>query len=168
MKTTITKLGSDKSMLGDKYLTFILGKQSYGIAILKVREIIRPTFITVVPQMPPYCCGVINLRGKIIPVMDLRLRFNVSASGDPQKICIIVVQTKFSDDRLHSIGLVVDEVEEVVAIGKHEIESTPNFGGSIQLDFVTGIANVKGQVKVLIEIEKVLGTEMETQLASVI
>lgn len=155
---TITQTGSEKSAPAGKYLTFVLRQESYGIEVLKVREIIRGTMITAVPQLPAYCRGVINLRGKIIPVMDLRMRFNFDTATDSSTVCIVVVQAQFQTGAPHLMGLVVDGVEEVVTLGAGDIEHTPDFGGQIRADFVTGLAKVKGHVKVLLDIDKVIGT----------
>src|SRR5262249_52809098 len=123
-----------------KYLTFTLQGESYGIDVLKVREIIRLTTITAVPQMPRYIRGGINLRGKIIPVMDLRLRFEFADAANNDQTCIVVVQVKLPDGKVTPMGLVVDGVEEVINIGAGDIESTPDFGGQICTDYIIGIA----------------------------
>ena len=127
--------------------------------MLKVREIIRQTTITVVPQMPAYVRGVINLRGKIIPVMDLRLRFGFADAASTDHTCIIVVQVKLPDGKATQMGLVVDGVEEVANIADADIEETPNFGGQISTDYIVGMAKVKGAVKTLLDIDGVVGTE---------
>ena len=147
-----------RQMLG-KYLTFTLHKESYGIDVLKVREIIRLTTITAVPQMPAYVRGVINLRGKIIPVMDLRLKFGFAEAASTETTCIIVVQVKLPDGKATQMGLVVDGVEEVANIADADIEETPNFGGQISTDYIVGMAKVKGAVKTLLDIDGVVGTE---------
>lgn len=146
-----------RSLTG-KYLTFNLQAESYGIDVLKVREIIRLTAITAVPQMPAHIRGVINLRGKIIPVMDLRVRFEFAAANTEQT-CIIVVQVKLPDGRLTQMGLIVDGVEEVINIAEHDIEETPNFGGQICTDYIIGIAKVKSLVKTLLDIDGIVGAD---------
>jgi purine-binding chemotaxis protein CheW len=140
-----------------KYLTFTLHNESYGIDVLKVREIIRLTNITVVPQMPAYVRGVINLRGKIIPVMDLRLKFGFAEAASTEKTCIIVVQVKLPDGKSNQMGLVVDGVEEVANIAAADIEETPDFGGQIATDYIVGMAKLKGAVKTLLDIDGVVG-----------
>jgi len=142
-----------------KYLTFNLQGESYGINVLKVREIIRHTSITVVPQMPRYIRGVINLRGKIIPVLDLRLRFEFSNVTDTDHTCIVVVQARLPDGKATPMGLVVDGVEEVLKLNDAEIEPTPDFGGQICTDYILGIANVKGAVKTLLDIDGIVGAD---------
>src|SRR5579863_3392041 len=136
--------------LTGKYLTFNLQSESYGIDVLKVREIIRLTTITSVPQMPSHIRGVINLRGKIIPVMDLRIRFEFASAANNEQTCIIVVQVKLPDGKATQMGLVVDGVEEVINIADSDIEETPSFGGQICTDYIIGIAKVKGLVKTLL------------------
>src|SRR6266498_1846196 len=113
--------------LAGKYLTFTLQDESYGIHVLKIREIIRLTDITTVPQMPAYVRGVINLRVKIIPVLDLRLRFGFPDTQSTEQTCIIVVQVGLADGKVTQMGLVVDGVEEVVNIAAGDIEETPDF-----------------------------------------
>jgi purine-binding chemotaxis protein CheW len=141
--------------LSGKYLTFTLHQESYGIDVLKVREIIRLTNITAVPQMPEYVKGVINLRGKIIPVMDLRLRFAFSDIQNTEQTCIIVAQVKLPDGKLTQMGLIVDGVEEVLNIAGADIEETPDFGAQIDTNYILGMAKVKGVVKTLLDIDRV-------------
>jgi len=147
------------SRLTGKYLTFKVQAESYGIDVLKVREIIRHTTITLVPQMPAYIRGVINLRGKIIPVMDLRVRFEFLTAAGAEQTCIIVVQVKLPDGKATQMGLVVDGVEEVINIAENDIENTPSFGGQICTNYILGIAKVKGAVKTLLDIDGVVGAD---------
>jgi purine-binding chemotaxis protein CheW len=137
-----------------KYLTFVLGTEEYGIEILKVREIIGIMDITSVPQTPDYMKGVINLRGKVIPVIDLRLKFSMTEQEHTQETCTIVVEV---NDSL--IGIIVDTVSEVVDVGSEEIEDTPQLGQGIDTDFITGLGKVKGKIIILLDIEKVMSTE---------
>ena len=150
--------------LTGKHLTFNLQNESYGIDVLKVREIIRQTNITAVPQMPAYVRGVINLRGRIIPVIDLRVRFGFDGVKDIDLTCIIVVQVKIPDGKNTQRGLVVDGVEEVVNLTANEIEKTPDFGGNISTKFTLGMTEVKGPVKTLLNIDRVLGADELQQL----
>lgn len=154
---------ADVKKLAGKYLTFALHGESYGIDVLKVREIIRLTEITAVPQMPAYVRGVINLRGKIIPVMDLRLRFGFSDAGSTDQTCIVVVQVKLPDGKATQMGLVVDGVEEVVNINVGDIEETPDFGGEISAGYIVGMAKIKGAVKTLLDIDSVIGGDAVRQ-----
>jgi purine-binding chemotaxis protein CheW len=140
-----------------KYLTFTLQGESYGIDVLRVREIIRNIAITAMPKMPAHIRGVINLRGKIIPVMDLRRRFDFTNITDTDQTCIVVVQVKMADGKIANMGLVVDGVEEVISFNATDIEETPEFGGTIAVDYVLGMAKVKGVVKVLLDIDRVVG-----------
>jgi purine-binding chemotaxis protein CheW len=142
-----------------KYLTFNLQGGSYGIQVLTVREIIRNFNITAVPQMPDYIRGVINLRGKIIPVMDLRRRFDFPNVAKEDQTCIIVAQVTLPDGKVTPMGLVVDGVEEVISLTESDIEEPPNFGGQVCMDYLLGIAKVKGVVKSLLDIDKVVGGE---------
>lgn len=152
--------------LSGKYLTFALHHESYGIDVLKVREIIRVTSITAVPQMPDYVRGVINLRGKIIPVMDLRKRFDFPVQDDNNQTCIVVVQVRLPDGKQTAMGLVVDGVEEVINLNETDIEETPNFGGQICTDFILGIAKVKGAVKSILDIDGVVGADTMKNLST--
>jgi purine-binding chemotaxis protein CheW len=125
--------------------------------VLKVREIIRHIAITVVPQMPDHIRGVINLRGKIIPVMDLRRRFGFPNATNTEQTCIVVMQVKLPDGRDTAMGMVVDGVEEVINFNASDLEETPEFGGQIAVDYILGMAKVKGVVKVLLDIDRVVG-----------
>jgi purine-binding chemotaxis protein CheW len=141
-----------------KYLTFVLGRESYGIEVLTIREIIRVTDITSVPQMPEYIKGVINLRGKIIPVIDLRLRFAMGESAYTERTCIVVVEIDGLGGKLH-IGVVVDSVSEVLNIKGTDIEDTPSFGTALNTQYIFGMAKTGGSVKILLDIDKVLSCE---------
>ena len=153
--------------LAGKYLTFIIGRESYAIPVLKVREIIRLTNITTVPQMPDYIRGVINLRGKIIPVMDLRLRFGfAAAAASAEQNCIVVVQVKNPAGQATAMGLVVDAVEEVAQLATADIEETPDFGAQVDTEYILGMAKIKGAVKALLDIDKVIGGETVARLAA--
>ncbi|MGR3293188.1 MAG: chemotaxis protein CheW [Candidatus Scalindua sp.] len=146
-----------------KFLTFIISNEVYGIEILKVREIICLMDITEVPQTPDYMKGVINLRGKVIPVMDLRLKFSISEEEHTQETCVIVVEVNNT-----SIGIVVDSVSEVLNISGGEIEETPSFGQEIDTNFIMGLGKVKEKIIILLDIEAVLSSEeleMAEQLA---
>ncbi|MDR3460570.1 MAG: chemotaxis protein CheW [Verrucomicrobiae bacterium] len=147
-----------------KYLTFILQNESYGLEVLKVREIIRATTITAVPQMPAHVRGVINLRGKIIPVMDLRLKFGFAEAASTEQTCIIVVQVKRPDEKVMQMGMVVDGVEEVANLAGTDIEEAPNFGGQIATDYIIGMAKIKGVIATLLDIDGVIGAETLKEL----
>jgi purine-binding chemotaxis protein CheW len=145
--------------LGGKYLTFILGRASYGIDVLKIREIIRLVEFTSVPQMPDFVRGVINLRGKIIPVVDLRLKFRLSSAESTERTCIVVVQVEITHGAKALVGLVVDGVEEVVNIGHNDIEEAPDFGTKLDTNHILGMAKIKGAVKTLLDINRVMAAE---------
>jgi purine-binding chemotaxis protein CheW len=135
-----------------KYLTFFLGGEEYGLEILKVSEIIGLQPITRVPRMPEFVRGVINLRGKVIPITDLRSKFGMVHDGSTDS-CIIVVQM-----RGIQTGIVVDSVSEVVAIAEADIEDAPSFGAGIHTEFLLGIGKTGGRVRLLLDIDKVLAT----------
>ena len=142
-----------------KYLTFTLGRESYGIAVMKVREIIRVPVITAIPQMPEYVKGVINLRGKVIPVADLRVKFLLSDIQNTERTCIVVVQVKLLSGASPFMGLIVDSVEEVVNIPGADIEPTPDFGSTLDTEYILGMAKIKGAVKTLLDIDRVVAAE---------
>jgi purine-binding chemotaxis protein CheW len=138
-----------------RYLTFTLGKESYGLPVLGVREIIRLCPITPVPKMPAYIKGVINLRGKVIPILDLRAKFQLSSEGYGERACIIVVQVGAPPAPVTLMGAIVDAVEEVVQLGEAELEPTPDFGGTPRTDYILGMATIHGGVKTLLDLNKV-------------
>ncbi len=142
--------------LAGKHLTFVLGRECYGVPVLKVREIIRLCNITPVPQMPDHIKGVLNLRGKIIPVADLRLKFRLSSAEDTERTCIVVVQVSLPDKSSTLMGMIVDAVEEVVNLPASDIEPTPDFGAEIDTEYIVGMAKVKGTVKMLLDIDRVV------------
>jgi purine-binding chemotaxis protein CheW len=134
-----------------KYLTFGLGQEEYGLDILQVREIVGLMDITAVPKAPSFVRGIVNLRGKIVPVMDLRERFGLPATETDEATCIIVVQL----GRLE-VGLIVDRVLEVLDIPAGEIAEAPSFGKGVDNRFVEGIGKASGRVVILLDAEKVL------------
>ena len=138
-----------------KYLTFKLGKEEFGIQVLHVREIMGIQDITGVPGTPAHLKGVINLRGKIIPVVDLRLKFAFPDAPFTQTTCIVVVQVVQEGEQT-MIGLIVDGVSEVLNLSGSDIENPPDFGEGVDTPFVLGIAKFKGTVKILLRIEDVL------------
>jgi purine-binding chemotaxis protein CheW len=141
-----------------KYLTFTLDEEDYGIGILKIKEIIGMMAITPVPQTPAYVKGVINLRGKVIPVVDLRLRFGMDSIDYTERTCIIVVEIASTAGTVQ-IGIVVDSVSEVLNIKADEIEDTPTFGTKLNTDYILGMAKMEGGVKILLDIDQVLSAE---------
>jgi purine-binding chemotaxis protein CheW len=144
-----------------KYLTFALGPEEYGLEILKVREIIGYMEITAVPQTPEHVKGVINLRGQVIPVIDLRAKFGMEIAEVTEQTCIIVVEIA-RGNRNFSTGIVVDRVQEVLDIAGEDIEEAPQFGSSVNTDFILGMGKIGDSVKILLDIDKVLaGTDFE-------
>jgi purine-binding chemotaxis protein CheW len=141
-----------------KYLTFTIADEEYGIGILKIKEIIGMLPITSVPQTPDFVKGVINLRGKVIPVMDLRLRFEMEAIDYTDRTCIIVVEIAGQDGTIQ-IGIVVDSVSEVLNIKGEDIEDTPAFGTKLNTDYIQGMAKIGDVVKILLDIDRVLSDE---------
>lgn len=138
-----------------KYLTFALGSEEYGLEILKVREIIGYMEITAVPQTPHHVKGVINLRGQVIPVIDLRSKFGMETAEITEESCIIVVEIS-ADGHSFSTGIVVDHVSEVIDIAGDDIEEAPQFGSSVDTSFILGMGKIQDTVKILLDIDKVL------------
>ncbi|HOQ05998.1 MAG TPA: chemotaxis protein CheW [Anaerohalosphaeraceae bacterium] len=139
-----------------KYLTFALGKEEYGLEILKVREIIGYMNITAVPRTPEFVKGVINLRGQVIPVIDLRLRFGMEAAEVTDQTCIIVAEIN-QNGKTFNAGLIVDRVQEVLDIAAEDIEESSHLGSAVQTDFILGIGKVGSSIKILLDIDQVLG-----------
>jgi purine-binding chemotaxis protein CheW len=145
-----------------KYLTFSLAEEEYGIGILKIKEIIGMMPVTTVPRTPEYVKGVINLRGKVIPIIDLRLRFGMEAIDYTERTCIIVVEIEGQTGTVQ-VGVVVDAVSEVLNVDTKDIEDTPQFGRSLDTDYILGMAKMEGGVKILLDVDQVLtGEETET------
>ncbi len=140
-----------------KYLTFSLAGEEYGIGILRVKEIIGVMPITRVPRTPDFVKGVINLRGRVIPIMDLRLRFGMESTEPTERTCIVVVEIAAPSGNI-IMGLIVDSVSEVLNIKQEEIEDTPSFGASIDTEYILGMAKSEKGVKILLDIEKVLAS----------
>lgn len=143
-----------------KYLTFALGQESYAIHILKVREIIRLPDITPIPQMPEYVKGVINLRGKVIPVIDLRIRFRFPRAEFNERTCLIVVCVRLPSGNSGFMGLIVDVVEEVIAVSSQDIEATPDFGTKLDTNYIMGLAKVRDAVKTILDIDRIVAGDL--------
>ena len=158
MSQPIDAVGQALNEKAGKYLTFSLAGEEYGIAILKVKEIIGMMPITPVPQAPGFVKGVINLRGRVIPVTDLRLRFGMGNMEYSERTCIIVVEIAGQEGMI-LMGLVVDSVSEVLNIKGEDIEDTPSFGTQLKTDYIHGMAKTEGGVKILLDIDRVIGTE---------
>jgi purine-binding chemotaxis protein CheW len=148
-----------------KYLTFALAHEEYGLEILKVREIIGYMQITAVPQTPSHIKGVINLRGQVIPVVDLRTKFGMETAEVTEQTCIIVVEITQSGRKFNT-GIVVDRVQEVLDIAGNDIEEAPQFGASVDTNFILGMGKIGESVKILLDIDRVLGSQEVGDLAS--
>lgn len=163
MQTTSTDPHGVTAGLGEragKYLTFRLGSEEFGVRVDKVREIMGVQEITSVPQTPEYLRGVINLRGKVIPVIDLRLKFGLPSVPDTQRTCIVVVQVRGELVDIQ-VGIVVDAVSEVLNLASADCENTPDLGPHFATPFIVGMARVKNKVKILLDIDRVISaTEM--------
>jgi purine-binding chemotaxis protein CheW len=146
-----------------KYLTFALGHESYGIPVAKIREIIRMQDITAIPKVPDYVKGVINLRGTIIPVIDLRAKFSLPQVEITERTCIVVVQVQ-TETAISSMGLIVDQVEEVIQFEEKDMEATPNFGFKTATDYILGMAKDGDAVKTLLNIDKVIAADTLVQI----
>jgi len=143
--------GNDSQVEGGKFLSFFLGNEEYAIEILKVQEIIGLLPITPVPKMPSYVRGVLNLRGKIVPIMNLRVRFGLPTVEDTEETCIIVIQ-----EEKHLMGIVVDKVSEVADIETQQIEQVPSFGITGNSEYLSGIGKLKESVKMILDVHKVV------------
>jgi purine-binding chemotaxis protein CheW len=141
-----------------KYLTFALAQEEYGLPVLKVREIIKMMDITGVPQVPGHVKGVINLRGKVIPIIDLRLKFGLPAADYTERTCIIVVEVQLETRRV-MLGVIVDWVSEVLNIAPEEIDPTPDFGERLDTAYMQGVAKIKGTVKILLDLDRILSAD---------
>jgi len=151
---------------GGKYLTFMLGEEVFGVEIIKIQEIIRMQKVTRVPRVRDYVRGVINLRGKIIPIIELRRKFGMEPQADTDKTCIIVFHVN-GEDGVCIMGIIIDEVKEVQNIGSENIEPPDFLSGGIGNDFIMGIGKVGGEVKILLDIDRILTTAELAQLAKV-
>ncbi len=148
-----------------KYLTFAMAGEEYGIGILKVKEIIGVMAITKVPQTPRYVKGVINLRGKVIPVIDLRLKFDMETIAYTERTCIIVVEISSSERKIQ-MGIVVDSVSEVINIKPGDIAETPTFGTKMDTSYILGMAKMGTGVKILLDIDRVLSDRNFSDIAN--
>jgi purine-binding chemotaxis protein CheW len=148
-----------------KYLTFVLGEEEYGLEIIKVKEIIGMMDVTTIPRMPSFVKGVINLRGKVIPVIDLRLRFGLEPKEYDERTCIIVMEIAGKNGQI-LMGIVVDAVYEVLNVSAEEIEPAPAFGVNVNTDYILGMGKIKDSVKILLDIDRVLSPEEIEQVSA--
>jgi purine-binding chemotaxis protein CheW len=140
-----------------KYLTFGLGDEVYGLEILKVQEIIGLMRVTRVPGLPDVIRGVVNLRGKVIPVVDLRRQFGMESKEDTERTCIVVVRV-WRESQPVTVGLIVDDVREVLAIAEGQLEAVPRFGGALETDFLLGMAKISPRVVMLLNVDRILSS----------
>ena len=148
-----------------KYLTFLLGDKSYAISILKIKEILEYGSVTPIPKMPDFICGAINLRGQIVPVIDLLERLGNGKSDVGKRSCIVIVEMKFSNETL-SIGVIVDAVSKVMDFKNSDIEPAPSFGGAVETDFIDGMGKVGENFVVILNIDRVLSLNDLSSLAN--
>lgn len=152
----------DTDHVGGKFLTFFLAEEEYGLEILKVETIIGVLAITPVPRTPEFIRGVVNLRGQVIPIVDLRLKFGMESIEQTEESCIIVVQTQGIQ-----MGVIVDRVSEVLDIAAENIEDAPSFGMNVNTDYILGIGKSDDRVKLLLDIDRVLSTQEVIEMRSV-
>lgn len=148
------------TMNGAKYLTFALGDEEYAVPVLKVREIIKMTDITSVPQLPPYVRGVINLRGRVVPVIDMRLKFGLAPRAYSERTCIVVVEVVVGEN-VAMMGIIVDTVCDVLSISIDDLGDAPDFDGSRGTGWIESLARVRGGVKILLNLDKMLGADRD-------
>ena len=141
-----------------QYLTFTLGKEMFAIGILNIKEILEFGSLTSVPMMPEFIRGVINLRGAVVPVVDLAARFGGQPTEETKRTCIVIIEVTTEDGR-QDIGVVVDAVSEVLEIPDSEIEPAPSFGAKIRADFIQGMGKVNGKFVIILAVDKVLSID---------
>lgn len=164
MTATATHPAATMDGLAGKYLTFTLGAEEFGLQILKVREIIGYMDITAVPKAPADVKGVINLRGQVVPIVDMRARFDMPPTERTDQTCIIVVEVAAGRQRFHT-GIIVDRVCEVLDIEADQIDPTPQFDSAMDTSFILGIGKIGSSVKILLDIDKVLRLQGLEELA---
>ena len=156
----------ERPLQASQYLTFALGGEMFAVGILNVKEIIEYGNLTQIPLMPSFIRGVINLRGSVVPVIDLAARFGGQASTPGRRSCIVIVEVTGDDGVRHDIGVLVDAVSEVLDIPPAEIEPPPSFGAKIRADFIFGMGKVGGKFVIILCIDKVLSVEEIAELTS--
>lgn len=148
----------------EQYLTFLLGGEMFAIGILGIKEIIEYGSLTTVPMMPSFIRGVINLRGAVVPVVDLSARFGRTASEITRRSCIVIIEAG-TDDEKQDVGVVVDSVSEVLEIPASEIEPAPSFGSKIRAEFISGMGKVGGKFVIILDANRVLSVDEMAMLA---
>jgi purine-binding chemotaxis protein CheW len=149
-----------------QYLTFLLSGEMYAVGILNVKEIIEYGSLTEIPMMPAFIRGVINLRGAVVPVIDLSARFGGQRTETSRRTCIVIIELAHDDER-HVIGVVVDAVSEVLEVSAADIEPPPSFGARIRADFIEGMGKIAGKFVIILDIQKVLSIDEIAALATV-
>jgi purine-binding chemotaxis protein CheW len=147
-----------------QYLTFMLGGEIFAIGILSIKEIIEYGQLTEVPRMPDFIRGVINLRGAVVPVIDLGSRFGKKASSVSRRTCIVIIEVSHEEEQ-HVVGVMVDAVNEVLDIAPGEIEPAPSFGAKIRADFIRGMGKVNGKFVIILDVDQVLSLDEMSSLA---
>ena len=163
-KKTVSDPASTTALDTQQYLTFLLGGEMYAIGILNIKEIIEYGGLTLVPMMPGFIRGVINLRGSVVPVVDMEVRFGKSASATTRRSCIVIVEMQ-SDEGKHDMGVVVDSVSAVLEISGSEIEAAPSFGAKIRTDFIKGMGKVNDKFVIILDADRVLSVDEMVQLS---
>lgn len=149
-----------------QYLTFTLGGEMFAVAILNVKEIIEYGTVTEIPMMPGFIRGVINLRGAVVPVIDLSCRFGGKSTQVARRTCIVIIEL-IQDDQKHDIGVMVDAVSEVLEIARTDIEPPPSFGAKVRTDFIAGMGKVNGKFVIILDVARVLSVEEIAMLTQI-
>ena len=158
MSSSTEALQSQHAHDQNQFLTFVLGKETLAIGILSIKEIIEYGQPTEVPMMPEFIRGVINLRGAVVPVLDLAARLSKTSAPVTKKTCIVIIEAEVAGER-QVIGIIVDAVNEVLEIATGEIESAPTFGTSIRTDYIAGLGKVNGRFVIILEVNRILSLE---------
>lgn len=158
---------ADTSGDQNQYLTFQIGREMFAVGILHIREIIEYGSLTTVPMMPEFVRGVINLRGSVVPVIDLSARFGRGESAINRRSCVVILEVEGADESLQEIGVIVDAVSEVLEISPADIEPAPSFGARIRADFIAGMGKVQGQFVILLDVQQALNTREMAELAAI-
>jgi len=148
----------------NQYLTFLLSGEMFAIPILNIKEIIEYGSLTTVPMMPAFICGVINLRGSVVPVVDLSVRFGRKAAPVTKRTCIVIIEIETGDEK-QDVGVVVDSVSEVLEIPRTEVEQAPSFGAKIRADFIRGMGKINGKFVIILAVNHVLSIDEMAMLA---
>jgi purine-binding chemotaxis protein CheW len=166
-KGALTTPGAQEAREEDnQYLTFLLGGEMFAIGILNIKEIIEYGALTTVPMMPGFIRGVINLRGRVVPVVDLSARFGRQATEVNRRTCIVIIEVTAEGEK-HDVGIVVDAVSEVLDIPLSEIEPSPSFGAKIRADFINGMGKVAGKFVILLNVDRVLSVDEMASLVAI-